>query len=883
MTIWEKIKAVFFRRKLDREFDDELASHLGFLIEEGVGRGLTAAEARRQAIQRIGGIQNTRELHRETRGLPVIESIFQDVSYALRTLRKTPVFTTVVLASLTLGIGSNSAIFSLINTVIMRPLPGVAAPGTLVRLTNGSFTFPQFEALRSQRLFGETVAISDDQFQIDVAGSARIANAALASGAYFTSLGVNAGIGRTMSQEDERIQAPVAVLDHGFWSRVFSANREVIGKSLRVNGVSVTIIGITPPEFKGVVVGRPTDFTMPITVYPRLRPERSGILTRRSAYWLNIMARLRPYQGLDQANARLKVVWPQVLAATAPPDTPSTSNYFQKRTELAPASNGFSPLRHAYTSPLYILMGLVGLVLLIACANVASLLIAKGAARHHEFVIRQSVGAGRARLVRQLLTESLLLAASVGVAGSLLAIWMVRYLVAFISSGANPVSLDFSLDSRVLAFSLSLTILSALLFGLAPALSGSRVDLATGLKESTRSVGGGRLRKILVVAQIALSMVLAVGSGLFLNSLRRLLAIDMEFVPSRVVLLRANAITAGYRGDRAKQYFTDIHDRLSTLPGVQLAGLMWAPPVSQGFGNNGHVSVAGRPQLPDQDRVAWSNFVSPNYFDTIGQRLVAGRDFTDRDQASSPRVAIVNQTMARQFFGGENPIGKRIDISGGTKFDCEIVGMVRDAIHFDLKEKPQRVFYLPYAQGPEFLKGDNMMLAVRSSLPQSILINQLREAVLDLDRNVVTQIEPLQTYVDGSFARERVLATLSGFLGGLSVLLVAIGLYGVMSWSVTPRTSEIGVRIALGAHPSSVMFTVLRESMTLVVLGTALGILVALALSRLVATLLFNVTPRDALAFGGAVAVMTVTAMVATLLPAVRAAKVDPLVALRYE
>jgi predicted permease len=434
----------------------------------------------------------------------------------------------------------------------------------------------------------------------------------------------------------------------------------------------------------------------------------------------------------------------------------------------------------------------------------------------------------------------------------------------------------------VLAFSIGLTVLCALLFGLAPALRGSRVDLAFGLKKTARSVAsGGHLRKILVVAQIALSMILAAGSGLFLNSLRHLLSVDLGFAPSHVLLLKANAIMAGYRGDRAIQFFTTLQERVSAIPGVQLAGLTWAPPISQGFGNSGKVSADGRPRS-DEDR-AWSNFVSPKYFETIDQRMVAGRDFTSRDNANSPRVAIVNQTMARHFFGSESPIGKRIDTSGETKFDCEIVGVVRDAIHFDLKERPQRVFYMPYSQGPAFLKDGNMMLAVRASLPDNQAMNQLRDAVLGVDRNVVAQVETLQTHIDGTFARERLLATLSGFLGGLSVLLVAMGLYGVMAWSVTRRTSEIGVRIALGAQPGSVMYMVLRESLVLVAIGTILGVSVALGLSRAVASLLFDVTPRDALAFGGAVAVMAVIATVATLLPAVRAARVDPLVALRYE
>jgi hypothetical protein len=338
---------------VERELEDELRFHLDQLVEENIAAGMPPGDARMSAIQKIGGIAQLQEECRDMRRTQIIDQSLQDANYAFRSSLKNPTISIVIVASLALGIGANTAIFSLINTIIMRPLPGVSTAGSLVRLTNGSFTFPQFEALRTQQLFGDTVAISDDRFQVEIAGSARIANGALASGEYFTSLGVNAAIGRTISADDERTQAPVAVLDHAFWQRVFSSNPKIIGQTLRVNGVAVTVIGITPQEFKGVVVGRPADFTLPITLYPLLRPERSGILTRRSAYWLNIMARLQPNQTLDHANARLKVVWPQVLTATAPPDTPSNSNYFHEKTDLEPAGNGFSPLRRVYTSPLY--------------------------------------------------------------------------------------------------------------------------------------------------------------------------------------------------------------------------------------------------------------------------------------------------------------------------------------------------------------------------------------------------------------------------------------------------------------------------------------------------------------------------------------------------
>ena len=749
-----RLRTLLRRGRMERDLDEEMQFHIDHLIEREIAKGLSPVDARNAALRAMEGLEQKKEECRDMRRTQWIDQFLQDLKYASRSLLKNPTVSLVAFASLALGIGANTAIFSLINTVLMRPLPGVASPEGLVRLTSGSFSFPQFESLHAQQLFAHTVAVTDDQFQVEIAGTPRISNAALVSGEYFSALGVNVAHGRPLNAEDERTQSLVAVLDYGFWERAFSANPQVIGQSMRVNRMAVTIIGVAPPEFHGVVVGRPADFTIAITVYPLLRPERSEILTRRSAHWLTIMGRLLPDSPLEQSNARLQVIWPQVLAATAPADTRANDEFFERKTALEAAGNGFSPLRRAYTSPLYILMGLVGLVLLVACVNIANLLIARGAARHREFAIRQSIGAGRSRLIRQLLTESLLLSALAGTAGLLLAIGTARYLVTFISSSSNPISLDLSLDARVLAFSAAATILSAILCGLAPAIRGSRVDLSSGLKESARNLrGGAGLRRILVVAQIALSMILAVGSGLFLNSFRQLRAIDVGFSPTGVLLARADAVTAGYREERAMQFFKSLEERVSVIPGVESAGLAWAPPVSRGFGNNGRVSAEGRPPLSGQDRVAWSNFISPGYIGAIGQRLVAGRDFTDQDRANSPLVAIVNQTMARHYFGNENPIGKRIDTRGGTKFDCEIVGVVRDAIHFDPKEKQQRVFYEPYAQGPDFLGGENMILAVRTG-DSAGAANRIRAAVSNLDRSVATEIETLQTHVDGSLARE---------------------------------------------------------------------------------------------------------------------------------
>jgi len=753
-----------------------------------------------------------------------------------------------------------------------------------VRLTNGGHSFPKFERLRERKIFDRTVAVYDDELQVRVGESLRTANALLVSGEYFEAIGANPSLGRTIQPEDEKTRAPVAVLDHAFWRQAFQADPDVVGKSLIVNQVAVTIVGVTQPAFKGIIVGRRTDLTMPITAYPILRPEIPDALTRRSMHWLNMLAVLKPGDTLAKADAALQVAWASVLAYTAPEGTPPTDGFFRDKTHLEPGGTGFSPLRRTYTSPLYILMGLVVLVLLVACANVANLLIARAAARHHEFAIRQSLGAGRSCLIRQLLTESLLLSTLAGAAGIAIAYLGARYLAGSMSNRDSLIALDLKPDWRVLAFTTGMAIASAVLFGLAPALRGSRVNLATDLKESSRNVfGAGTARKLLVVVQIGLAMILAAGSGLFLGSLRRVLSVDLGFRAQNVVLMRADAVNAGYREKRVLKYFADLRERASAIPGVQAAALAYKPPVSRGSGSNGPVAAQGQPPRSRKDSMSWHNIVSPGYLDTIGQRLVAGRDFNAQDRPNGPRVAIVNQTMARHFFGNGNPLGRRIDTKGGTDFTCEVVGVVRDAVHFDPKEKPQRVFYLAYEQGPEWLEGENMILAVRSQLPPESLHRQLFKVSADLDKNVLAEIETLQSHVDVSVSRESLLARLSAFLGALAVILVGIGIYGVMAWSVTRRTSEIGVRMALGAQARSVMGLVLREGLVLVAAGILLGGAAAYGLSRLVESMLFGVTARDTAAFAGAVAVVAAVALLATALPALRAARIDPLKAIRYE
>jgi predicted permease len=875
------------RRDREQDLDRELRAHLDLEAEEQTEAGVAAQEARFAAQRAFGNTTLVKEDTRAMWGWTTLEQIGQDLRYARRTMWKNPGFTAVAILSLALGIGANTAIFTLINLLLMRPVPGVARPGKLVRLTNAGHSYPKFEALKARGIFANTVAFTSKRFPVDVNGTVQWAEVALASGDYFPTLGVSAVLGRTLSPEDDRIEAPVAVLSHGFWTRAFSSDPSVLGKTVRMNGQPVTIVGVTPPHFAGIVIGVPTDITVPITAAPKLLTELGyDILTRRSAHWIDVLGKLAPGQSMEGANSQLQAVWPQVLAETAPPNTAKDSNFFRRRTELQPAGNGFSPLRRTYATPLYVLMGLVGLVLLIACANAANLLLARGAARHHEFAVRLATGAGRWRLVRQLLTENLLLALVATLAGMVLAYWGTRMLVSFISLNQGPVVLDLAPDWRVLLFAVGAAVLTTLLCGLVPALWAVRGDAAPALKEHGRTVGGGAwLRKGFVVSQVALSILLAVGAGLFLNSLRRVLAVDSGLDTSNVLMVRADATSAGYHGPSGARFFAQLLDRVNALPGVRSAAMSWAPPVSGGFGNNGDISIEGRTHNSREDREVWSNFVSPRYFETVGQALVAGRHFTERDRRGAQRVTIINQTMARYFFGNESALGRRIAPWGGNeaKRDCEIIGVVRDAAHLSLKDEPKRVLYMPYTQGPEFLERENMILFVRSVRSPALITTQIRQTVAQLDRNLLVETKTLQSHIDGSLARERLLAMLSGFLGGLSLVLVAIGLYGVMAYSVTRRTGEIAVRLALGARPASVLSMVLREGALLALAGVALGILAALASSRMIAALLYGITPRDTTAFAGAVVVMVMVALLATILPARRASRVDPMSALRYE
>jgi putative ABC transport system permease protein len=883
-TLPLRLRSVFRRDRVEDELDEELRDHLERRIEADVARGVAPEEARYAALRAMGGLDQRKEECRDARGTQLLDQLRQDLRYAWRSLAKSPGFTLITLLSLALGIGANTAIFGLINALVIRPLPGVERPETLVRLTNRAFTYATFEELQRRRVFPTTVAIGHRRIPAEAGGATQWTQVAFVTGDFYTALGVAAARGRTLLPDDVQSRAAVAVLSHDFWTRAFSADTGVLGRTLRVGGVPLTIVGVTPPAFAGVLVGSPTDITLPATLAGAVWTElRADVLTRRSARWLDLMARLGPGEPVAQANLRLQAAWPHVLAAAGGPTPPPA--FLSHRTELQPAGNGLSAFRGDYAPPLYTLLGLAALVLLLACTNVANLLLARGAARRREVAIRLATGAGRARVVRQLLTESVLLAAGSALAGLAFAGWAAQLLVGFISSSGEPVTLDLALDGRVLLFTIAVAAATVVLFGVAPALRAVRFDLATSLKDHARAVGGtsARLRRALVVVQVALSMVLVVGAGLFIGSLKRVLAVDGGFDATNVMLVRARATEAGQRGPRLVSFFSEMLRQIEERPGVQAAALSWAPPVSRGLASGGDVSIEGVTPRAGADRLALNNYVSPRYFAALGQKLLRGRPFDDRDRHGAPSVAVVNQSFARSFFGNEDPVGRRFDPRGGNQFDCEIVGVVPDASYVSLKDEPQRVFYVPYAQGPDFLETQNMVLVVRGAAPGTALAGEVRQVAARLDAAVLVETETLQSHVDGSLTRDRLLALLSGLLGGNALLLAAIGLYGVMAHSVTRRTAEIGLRMALGARPREVSSMVLGEGLRLLLAGVIVGGAAALACSRLVASLLFGVTARDAAAFAGAAATLALAALLATLLPALRAARVDPTVALRYE
>ncbi len=814
----------------------------------------------------------------------------QDLRYAVRTLRSSPGFTSVAVLSLALGIGANTAIFSLIDAVMLRYLP-VAHPEELLQVAmieSPSFTNPIWEQVRDrQDVFSGVFGYSGTRFNLSTGGESRYVQGVWASGDYFKTLGVHTVLGRAFTPADDRRGCPAtAVLTYDFWQREYGGRADILDKSVLFEGHPFQILGVAQPGFSGVDVGRQVDVIAPLCTELVVRGANSS-LDQRSSWWLRVVGRPKPGLSQGQVTARLKTLAPGIFEATTPQRwRPNDQARYRARTfQTQPAANGLSGLRTQYRPALITLMVVVGVVLLIACANVANLLLARAAARQREIAVRLALGMGHVRLFRQLLTESILLALAGAGLGMLFAQWGSRLLVRFLSTPNNRVFLDLSPNPQVLAFTIAVALATGVLFGLAPAWRATRVQPQAAMKENGRGLIEGSSRfglgKILVMAQMALSLVLLVGAGLLLGTFRKLETLNPGFEPAHVLIARLDLRNAHYPKERVPTATAEMLERLRALPGVQFASSSDNTPISGSMWND-DIQVEGFTPKSQDDSLAYFYQVSGRFFDTLRIPLLGGRDFDSRDTPTSGKVAIVNQTLARKFFHGSSPVGKYYRITYPTLGPpVEIVGVVGDAKYANLREEILPIVYLATTQDKEAYPSATFEL--RSTGSAADLVPGVKAALEQVNHDITLEFRTLSDQVAGSLTRERLLATLSGFFGALALLLATVGLYGVMAYNVTRRRGEIGIRMALGAQQGSVLRLVLGEVTLLAGVGLAVGLAAAYATTHLINTFVYGMTAKDPGTFLGAVVLLGAVALVAGYLPARRASKLDPMIALREE
>jgi putative ABC transport system permease protein len=836
----------------------------------------------------------------------LFEAIWQDARYAFRIFAKTPIITMVAVLSLALGIGANTAIFSLIDTVMLRLLP-VQKPEELQQVLarsphggqpSGGFTNPLWEQVRDQQdVFSGVFGWSGAQFDLAQGGEAHYAEGLYASGDYFRTLGVRPAAGRLLTvDDDKRGCAGAAVLSYGFWQEHYGGAPGAVGQLITLDGFAFQVVGVAAPGFFGVEVGQHFDVAVPICTEAIFHGKNS-MLDRRSAWWIRVMGRPKPGLTAQQVSARLQVLSPQILAAATPQNwKPDEQQNFVKRTLVTqPGATGLSYVRRQYESPLKVLMGVVGLVLLIACANIASLMLARSAARRKEIAVRLAVGASRWRLIRQMLTECILLSAAGALLGVLFAHWGAALLVRFISTAHEKVFLDLSLDTRVMAFTAGVAILTGLLFGVLPAFRSTRVSLASAMKGGQGDETEGRVRfrpgRWIVASQVALSLVLLVSAGLFVRSFRNLLTVDTGFDRSNVLLVEMDLHNAHIAADQQSAYCDQILGRLQAIPGVLSVSQSVMTPISGTQWNN-DVTVDGPNAPTGDDALVFMNYVTPGYLATMRSPLLAGRNFDEHDTSASPHITIINETMARRFFGSASPIGKYFRVPEYTpnkppsvSAPIQIVGVMRDAKYASMREDVLAQAFFPIKQmsedGPAVFEHPNFEL--RTAMQPTLLAGAVQDALAGMNKSISLQFNTFAQQVDDSLTKERLLATLSGFFGGLALLLAMIGLYGVLAYIVTQRQKEIGIRMALGAEASSILRLVFKDVAILLLAGIPAGLVIAAFCSRFVQKMLFNLPPRDVVTMAFSAGVLICVAFVAAYFPARRASHTDPMGVLRQE
>ena len=896
--IKKRWRALFRKDEMERELDDELRYHLERETAQNLRSGMDQEEARYAALRTFGGVDQSKEESRDARGVRLIEEFWRDVRYGIRSLGKSRSFTTIAVLTLALGIGANTAIFQLLDAVRLRTLP-VRAPQELaeVRMADmkgarGGFgrspsvSNPVWEQIRDrQQGFSSISAWGTDTVNLAPGGEVRPARMLYASGDFFNTLGVQPALGRLFTTTDDTrgCGAPGVVISHAFWQSEYGGDVNIVGRKLTLGDHPIEIIGVAPASFFGMEVGKSFDLAMPVCAITLVRGNDrflSGIM-----WWLTVTGRLKPGWSLEQANAHTQAISPDLFKAALPANYPpaSVKDYLDSKLFAVPAGSGVSQLREKYEQALWLLLTIAGLVLLIACANLANLLLARAAAREREIAVRRALGASSGRLVRQLVVESLLLAAAGAALGAGLAQVLSRFLVAFLSTANDPVFLNLTPDWRVLGFASGLAVLTCLLFGLAPAIRVTRIEPGAVMKTVGRGMTASRerfsLRRALVVVQVALSLVLVAGALLFSRSLSKLLTVDTGFQQEGVLISTVNFQRMNLPLERIPALTDDLLSRIRATPGVESAAITHIIPLQGWGGGSAWMDGGDAAQAKDTSL----SRVGPEYFKTLQVPLLAGRDFNAHDTIGTPNVAIVNEAFAREFVNGGSPVGRRLWIEAGpgspdTPFD--IVGLVRNTKYGDLREEFLPIVYYAAAQDDG---GFGVQVFIRSRVPQAETVAAVKRLLNEMNPAITVRFEGFQPMIEATVLRERLMATLSGFFGVLALLLACIGLYGILSYGVASRTNEIGIRMALGARANNVRWLILREALLLIIAGVAVGLPLIFASTRLASALLFGLTPTDPVSLLFAALLMLMVAMVAGYLPSRRATRVDPIIALRCE
>ena len=883
------IRFLLRQREVERDLAEELELHRALTQERLEHSGMAQGEAADASRRTMGNMTLAREDARRVWVAPWMESVWQDLTYGLRTVRRSPGFAMSVVTVMALGIGATTTVFSLVDSLVLRALPA-RDPDRLVYLSRPSFSYPVLTELRGRgsTVFSALSAWNLEGANIQWSTELEPGEILQASGDFYSTLGIQASLGRTFSPEDDVVgggrNGLVAVISHACWQRRFAGDPSVIGRVVRIQQMPFTIIGVSPAGFFGVAPGLAPEITVPLTTMVDKED-----LTSRSSSWLHFIGRLRDGISLAQANAAFQTIWPAVLEATTVPDMPADRRtaYLGRTTSLESARAGYSRIRNQFEEPLWILLGLVALLLMVATASAANLLLARGAVRRREFAVRLAIGAGRSRLIRQMLTEALVWTVLGAGLGALMAWWGSGTLVAMLATPEEPLVLQVAPDWRLSAFCLLLAFLTAATCASLPAFRATRFDAGSTLQDGRGIQGaGGRrwtLGKSLVAAQVALTVLLLFGAALFVRSLVRILQQETGFNRDGVFVLSTDAGAAGYSDVRHSAFYALLLERLRAIPGVGSASLSRYPPISDGAWTQ-YIGVDGKPQDRDKAKEVYFNAVTPGYFETVGLRLLQGRDFGESDREGAAGVAIVTESLARRFFPGQSALGRSISMGRDqSRTNAAIVGVVADAKYRTMTEETRSIAFLPIAQLTQSMSGRDLVAEVRAAGSRTAVAEAMRREVRSLDSAMPIQIQTVTDRIRASLVKERVIAVLAIAIGLTAVVLASAAVYGLLAYAVARQTNEIGLRIALGAERRQILWMVLRQSLVLGIVGIAAGTAASLALGQFARNLLFQIRDTDSVALATAAGMMLLVALCAGFFPALRAARVEPLVALRLE